>query len=321
MSSARAHPNIALIKYWGNRDEALRLPSNGSISLTLDSLTIETAVDFSPDLAEDTAVIDRAPAPSDALRRISRHLDSIRSLAHISTRAAVSSTSNFPMGAGLASSAAAYAALTLAAASAAGLSLASDQLSRLARRGSGSACRSIFGGYVEWLSGGSDDESFAHPLAPPDHWRVLDLIAIVSEEHKATGSTSGHALASTSPLQAARVADTPRRLDICRTAISQRDFPALAEIVELDSNLLHAVMLTSRPALQYWLPATLTLMDAIRRWRADGLAVCYTIDAGPNVHCLCLPDDASHLLRLISSLPGVHRVLSAGPGPAAALVD
>lgn len=321
MTTARAHPNIALIKYWGNHDESLRLPANGSISMTLDTLSVECRVEFRPELGQDNVLINGRAADLTARERTSRHLDLIRGRAAISSRADVSSTANFPIGAGLASSAAAFSALTLAAATAAGLALSPTELSRLARRGSGSACRSIFGGFVEWPSQGGDAQSFARQLAGPDHWRLLDLIAIVGEQHKSTGSTSGHALAATSPLQAARVADTPRRLDLCRSAVLQRDFPALAAIVEQDSNLMHAVMLTSTPALQYWLPTTLDLMGEIPRWRAEGLAVCFTVDAGPNVHCLCLPEAAPEAQRRLSAIPGVQRVLAAGPGPAAALID
>jgi diphosphomevalonate decarboxylase len=321
MSTAQAHPNIALIKYWGNRDDDLRLPSNGSISLTLDTLTVETSVTFLPELRADDITLNGEPASPESASRITRHLDLVRALADSTTHASIVSRSNFPMGAGIASSAAAYAALTVAAAAAAGLRLTPQDLSRLARRGSGSASRSIFGGYVEWPAGGDDATSYARPLAPAEPWRLIDLVAIVSEEHKTTGSTSGHTLAATSPLQAARVQDTPRRLDACRAAILDRDFPSLARIVEIDSNLLHAVMLTSEPPLQYWHPATLSIMDAVRRWRAQGLGVCYTIDAGPNVHCLCLPGDAPALLMRLSAIPGVQRVLTAGPGPGAALLD
>jgi diphosphomevalonate decarboxylase len=321
VTTARAHPNIALVKYWGNRDESLRLPANGSISLSLDSLSVVCRVEFRAELDEDLVTINGQGADPSARERTTRHVDLIRARGALSLRAEVTSTANFPMGAGLASSAAAFAALTLAAATAAGLTLSPDELSRLARRGSGSACRSIFGGYVEWPSQGGDAESYAHQLASPEHWRLVDLIAVVGEQHKATGSTSGHALAATSPLQAARLADAARRLDLCRAAVLQRDFPALSAIVEQDSNLMHAVMLTSTPALQYWLPATLLVMEAVRRWRAEGLSVCYTVDAGPNVHCLCLPDAAPEVLRRLSAFPDVLRVLAAGPGPAAALVD
>ena len=178
--------------------------------------------------------------------------------------AAVESKNNFPIGAGIASSASAFAALSLAASTAAGLMLSERELSRLARSGSGSACRSIPGGFVEWQAGSRDEDSYAFTIAPPEHWELVDCIVIVSQAHKAVGSTAGHALALTSPIQPARVADAPRRLEICRQAILERDFQAFAEIIELDSNLMHAIMITSTPPLLYWQPATLAVMRLVQ---------------------------------------------------------
>ena len=193
-------------------------------------------------------------------------------------------------------------------------------LSRLARRGSGSACRSIFGGFVEWQPGEGDATSFAFPLASGEHWPLVDLVAVVSQSPKATGSTEGHRLAATSPLQAARVADTPRRLTVCRQAILSRDFAALAEVVELDSLMMHAVMMTSSPALVYWQPATLTVLHAVAEWRRQGAGVCATVDAGPNVHCLCAPGEAAAIKPRLQDLPGVDLVLECQPGEAARLL-
>jgi diphosphomevalonate decarboxylase len=143
---------------------------------------------------------------------------------------------------------------------------------------------------------------------------------MLSSEHKPTGSTEGHALAGTSPLQAARVTDAPRRLEICRNAILQCDFAAFAEIVELDSNLLHAVMMTSRPALFYWQPATLTVMQAVREARTKGLPVCYTIDAGPNLHVITEAPETERVSDLLRSLPGVREVRNARVGGSAKLL-
>jgi diphosphomevalonate decarboxylase len=229
-------------------------------------------------------------------------------------RAEVVSENNFPTGAGIASSASAFAALTLAASKAAGLDLPDAELSRLARRGSGSACRSIPGGFVEWQPGTGDEDSFAVSIAAPDHWPLVDCVAVISAGHKATGSTEGHALAETSPLQEARVADAPRRLEVSREAILKCDFESLAETIESDSNLMHAVMMTSRPALFYWEPVTLLVMDMVRTWRKEGLPVAYTIDAGPNVHVICLKERADDVREKLSVLQGVSRVLTAGTG-------
>jgi diphosphomevalonate decarboxylase len=225
------------------------------------------------------------------------------------------------MGAGIASSASAFAALALAASAAAGLLLSERELSRLARTGSGSACRSVPGGFVEWQAGTTDEDSYAHSLAASQHWALVDCIVVVSQAHKDVGSTQGHALASSSPLQAARVADAPRRLDICRRAILERDFTAFAAVVELDSNLMHAVMQTSTPPLLYWQPETVAVMQAVRVWRAAGLPACCTIDAGPNVHVLCPAGAAADVQRQLSALTGVRAVLTATPGGPARLIE
>ena len=319
-ASAIASPNIALIKYWGNRDHELRLPSNGSISLTLGGLETRTTVSFDETLPSDRVTIDWSPSDRSTLVRVSEHLDRIRHLAGINTPAHVESRNNFPTGVGVASSASAFAALTLAGTAAADLSLPPKELSRLARLGSGSACRSIFGGYVEWHAGETHADSHAEPLAPPEHWELIDLIAVISREHKGIGSTQGHTLADTSPLQAARVADAPRRLNLCREALLHHDYPALASIVEQDSNLMHAVMFTSSPALIYWLPSTIEVMQAVVTWRAEGLDVCYTIDAGPNVHCLCTKPHADQVEEQLRHLPGVIDLLRAHPGGPASLI-
>jgi diphosphomevalonate decarboxylase len=320
-STALANSNIAFIKYWGNRDEALRLPVNGSISMNLAGLETRTSVTFNVSDQDDSLTLNGRLTTGTAFERVSAFLDIVRNMAGIKVRAEVNSESNFPAGAGIASSAAAFAALALAASKAAGLELDEASLSRLARRGSGSACRSIPGGFVEWQMDSGESDSYAITIAPPEHWPLVDCIAMVSSDPKATGSTEGQALAATSPLQATRVADAPRRLEICRNAILQRDFAAFADIVELDSNMLHAVMMTSNPALFYWHPATLTLIQAVRAARAKGLPVCYTIDAGPNVHVISEAAGAESIAGLLRSLPGVQEVRIAKVGGPAHLLS
>jgi diphosphomevalonate decarboxylase len=320
-ATALAHPNIAFIKYWGNRDERLRLPANSSISMNLGDLHTRTRVTFEAGLPEDVFTLDGEPVSGPGLQRVGGFLSLVRQMSGVDLRARVDSRNSFPTGAGIASSASAFAALSLAASEAAGLALSEAELSRLARRGSGSACRSIPGGFVEWQAGEGDEESFAFSIAPPVHWDLIDCVAIVSRYHKETGSTAGHALAGTSPLQAARVADAPRRLEACRRAILERDFEAFAAVVELDSNLMHAVMMTSTPALLYWQPATVAVMRAVKEWRQSGEPVCYTIDAGPNVHVLCPANLASRVVEWLAGIPGVENVLTSRPGGPARLLD
>ena len=319
-ATAVSHPNIAFIKYWGNRDNSLRLPENGSISMNLEELTTRTRVTFDPALTADIFDLNGIRQSGSSLQRVSSHLNVIRGIRGISTRAHILSESNFPSGAGIASSAAAFAALTLAGVTAIGLEMIEKDLSRLARRGSGSACRSIPSGYVEWYRGSSDVDSFAVSIAQPSHWDLVDCIAVVESAHKKTGSSDGHKLANTSLYQPARVADADRRIERCRDAVLTRDFELFAETIEQDSNMMHAVMMTSKPALFYWEPATLEVMKAVQAWRKTGIPVAYTIDAGPNVHLICESKAAENVKHRLSSILGVKEVLVATVGGPAKIV-
>jgi diphosphomevalonate decarboxylase len=317
--TAFAHPNIAFIKYWGNRDNELRLPVNGSISMNLDGLFTKTTITFNS-AKQDSLSINNTEVKGKGLERVSYILDIVRKMANMNEKAEVTSENNFPAGAGIASSAAAFAALALSASTAAGLNLSESELSKLARRGSGSASRSIPSGFVEWQMGKSEEDSFAFSIADVNHWNLVDCIAVVSSAHKKTGSTEGHAIAGTSPLQEARVADTTRRLDICRNAILKKDFEAFANIIEHDSDMMHSVMMTSNPPLMYWQSSTVEIFHQVREWRAKGLPVGYTVDAGANVHVLCLGDYAKEVEKKLRELNGVKDVLVAGVGGGAKIL-
>lgn len=320
-ATARANANIAFIKYWGNTDDRLRLPANPSISMNLDGLYAQTTVTWSDNAGEDTLVLNGAEQHGEALRRVSTHLDILRQRLNITASAQVESANNFPTGAGIASSAAAFAALTVAGVAAAGQTLTERELTTLARLGSGSASRSVPTGFVEWHKGESHETSFAESFAAPDYWDLVDVIAVVSQHHKAVGSSAGHRSADTSDLQAARVAGAGQRFETCRRAILERDFATFAEVVERDSNLMHAVMMTSRPPLFYWLPPTLAIMERVRQWRSDGLQVCYTLDAGPNVHCICIRKDAEQVSRELQAMSEVLDVRIAPPGEGARIIN
>ncbi len=319
-ATAAACPNIALIKYWGNKDHEYRIPENGSISFNLAGLSTKTTVTFDPSLEQDSLFINDEEIEDSGFKRVKSFLKIIRQLSGKPYFAQVTSHNNYPMAVGIASSAAAFAALSLAASTAIGLSLSEKDLSRLARRGSGSACRSIPGGFVEWYPGNSDQNSYAESIAPPDHWELTDLIAVVTKKHKSVGSTAGHALAHTSPLQPARIADTQRRLSVVRQAILNKDFEALAEMVELDSNLMHAVMMTSNPPLVYWEPTTVSIIKNVPIWRSENIQVCYTMDAGPNVHLICSKKDVQTVQSKLKDIPGIQDVLIATIGEGTHLV-
>ncbi len=321
IARARAHSNIAFIKYWGNRDHSLRLPANSSLSMNLKDLHTTTTLEWLGAAGADFLEINGAPADPGALDRVSAHLDVIRRRFGMQSAARVSSMNNFPMGTGIASSASAFAALSLAAVSALGVVLRERELSALARLGSGSAARSIPSGFVEWRAGDAHETSYAETFVQANHWDLVDVIAVVSRRHKHIGSSAGHLEADSSVLQSARVASVEGRLSAVKTAIASRDFEAFADIVEEDSNLMHAVMMTSKPPLFYWDPLSLRVMQAVRNWRAaDGLRVCYTLDAGPNVHCICEAGDAAAVKANLRDLSEDVEILQSSAGPGACVL-
>jgi diphosphomevalonate decarboxylase len=319
-ATAVANPNIAFIKYWGRIDQDLNLPANPSLSMNLGTLATVTTVEFCPDLALDAVMIDNEPATGQALARVVMHLERVRAMAGVENRARVISRNGFPAGAGLASSASAFAALSLAATKAVSLELDEAALSRLARMASGSACRSVPGGFSLW-QGNTHESSFARQVASPQHWDLHDVVAIVSCEHKAVSSYEGHTSASSSPFFGARLAAVPALLGAVRAGIAERSLRAMGPAVEADALAMHAVMMTCEPGLLYWAPSTVTVLHAVRAWREEGLPVYFTMDAGPNVHCLCEPADVPEVKGRLRNLDGVLDVLSSGPGGKVRLVE
>jgi diphosphomevalonate decarboxylase len=326
-ATAVAPANIAFIKYWGLQDVAHTLPYNGSISMNLDACLTTTTVTFDPDLAEDEltlrlyagpdAVAPPQRATGRALQRVSAQLGRLRALAGVGWYARVESSNNFPSDAGIASSAAAFAALTLAGVAALGLDLDERELSLWTRRGgSGSACRSVPTGYVEWrVPNGPfdaqtwDAESYAFSLAPPEHWALADVVAVVDAGVKKIGSAENHLLAATSAYFPARLAELPARLAATRDAIARRDLELLGATMEADAVSMHVVCMTSRPPSFYWNSGTMTVIHAVREWRAAGLYSYFTIDAGSNVHVICAAPDRAEVERRLAVLPGVQFVL------------
>lgn len=318
-ATALAPSNIAFIKYWGKRDVRLNLPVNGSVSMNLSRLQTITTVEFGDD-KKDRVVFDGRNVKSRFYKRVVSHLDRVRKLAGISLRARVATENTFPFGVGIASSASGFAALTLAAASAAGLSLSERELSVLGRRGSGSAARSIPDGYVEWVAGTQDADSYAYSFYPPEYWDICDVVVMVSKRQKAVGSTQGHALARTSPFFRARVRGLPAKLVRLKEALKEKDFSTFGAIVEAEALNMHGVMLTSSPALVYWEPATITVMQRVWLLREGGLESYVTLDAGPTVHVICQKLNARELSRKLSSVRGVVDVVVNRPVDGARIV-
>jgi diphosphomevalonate decarboxylase len=323
---ARAHSNIALIKYWGKRDAALNIPAVGSISLTLDALSTETSVAFKPGLAADEFLLDGERADP---ARVSRLLDLVRERSGVSEHAVVSSTNDFPTGAGLASSASGFAAVAVAASAAAlpgsGQTMPDDrELSILARRGSGSAARSIFGGVVELHRGSRADglDSFAEPLLSVDEWPLTVVVAITDPEVKLVNSTAGMGeSALSSPFYPTWVGTAEDDLAGARSAIAARDFERLGELTEYSCLKLHSIMLTTRPALLYWNAATVAAIHAVRELRGSGIPVYFTIDAGPQLKALCPPEHAQAVADALAVVPGVRETRLSALGHGARVVS
>ncbi len=320
-ATGSANANIAFIKYWGNRDAVRRVPLNDSVSMNLDHATTTTTVEFDPALSDDAVVVNNAEANEATHARVAAHLDRVRSLAKIETKARVASQNTFPTGTGMASSASAFAALTVAATCAAGLTLGERDLSKLARQASGSACRSIPAGFVEWITGSDADNSYAVSFAPPDHWDLRDVIAVVSTDEKRVGSTEGHAAALSSPFLAERLNALPVRLHRVRRALLARDLALLGPAIEEEAIELHLIAMTSHPPIFYWSPGMVRVIQAMQHWRADGLAVYFTLDAGPNVHLICEGKDAEQVAALARDVQDVQQVMINAPGGAAKIVD
>ena len=314
---AEAHPNIALVKYWGKRDEKLNLPAVGSISVTLDALTTRTRVTFDPALRRDELRLGDGEAGA---ARVSVCLDLLREKAGVGWCALVESENDFPTGAGLASSASGFAALVRAADAALGLGLDERELSGIARRGSGSAARSIFGGYVEWPRGERPDgsDSVAHQLLPPGGWPLAVLVAITTRRSKPKGSSEGMKhTARTSPYWEAWVEGQEEDLAAARGAILRQDFEALAEVSERSCLKMHALMMASSPGLLYWNGATVEAIHAIRGLRHEGVPVFFTVDAGPQVKAICLPEASDEVERALRGVGGVLEVIRSGIGDGA----
>jgi diphosphomevalonate decarboxylase len=325
IATARAHANIALVKYWGKRDAALNLPAAGSLSLTLDALTTETTVRFDGALAADTMTLDGREASAGELARTSAWLDLVRARAGITTRARVDTANHFPTASGLASSASGYAALAVAATAAAGLDLDARELSILARLGSGSAARSIFGGLVRMHAGTALDgsDSAAEPIVSLLSGEVRMAIAIVGGgAPKTHGSRDAmQHCAETSPFYRAWIETVERDLSAAEDAIARADLPALGALAEANALAMHASAIAARPAIIYWQPATLAALATVRGLREAGRAAWATIDAGPHVKVLTTAADADAVVAAMTATPGVDRVLLSGAGGPATLVD
>jgi diphosphomevalonate decarboxylase len=318
--TAIAHPNIALIKYWGKRDVARNLPAVGSLSVTLDGLRARTSVGFDADLQHDQVILNGREDVG-AARRVTACLDRLRREAGIRSGARVISDNDFPTGAGLASSAAGIAALVTAAAAALRLTLPAERLIDIACLGSGSAPRSLYGGLVA-MRNLPDGCITCESVLAPESWPVSIIIAVTATEPKAVSSREGMELSrQTSPFYAEWVGGHEADLGAALEHVRQRDFAALGELAEHNCLKMHSVMMTTRPPLLYWTAATLACMHVVQQLRRGGVPVFFTVDAGPQVKALCAPGASEVVRQALAAVPGVQRIISSKPGSGARCIS
>jgi diphosphomevalonate decarboxylase len=317
-AKAIAHSNIALAKYWGKADAVRNLTAVPSLSLTLAALRTITTVHFDPALPDDEFSLGGALVGGRPLLRVSKLLDNVRAEVGIETRARVESVNDFPTAAGLASSASGFAALAMAATRAAGLDATLPQVSALARAASASAARSVYGGYVSLAARAETAERVTEGAAFP----LEMLVAITLAGPKETASTDGMGhTQDTSPYYPAWVDAAPAVYHEVRRAVEAADFSALGPAMEHSALLMHASMLAARPALIYFAPATLRVMERVRAFRRSGGRAYFTMDAGPHVKVLVEPSAAAELELELVKLEGVTQVLRTAAGPDAHWVD
>lgn len=314
---AEAFANIALIKYWGKQLRPGNYPAVPSLSLTLAGLRTNTAVALSQSIDCDRVSLDGEIATGRPLERVVAMLDEFRRLTGSSSRAIVESTNAFPTAAGLASSASGFAALACAANAAFDAGCSVEQQSSLARAASASAARSLFGGFAV-LEASAES---AAPLAPPDFWDLVLLVAVTASGKKSIGSTEAMNLTrDTSPYFAPWVEHAPTLFAEAKAAVLARDLERLGTAMEQSTLMMHASMHAARPAVIYQQPATLAVIHEVRALRNRGLCSFFTMDAGPHVKVLCSSQDAERLKASIAALDGVREVLWATPGPAARVI-
>ena len=321
-ASAIAHPNIALIKYWGKNDVGKNLPAVGSLSVTLGALSTETTVEFDGSLERDELILNGQEQPGE-LPRLKACLDAMREFSGTSEYARVNSVNDFPTGAGLASSASGYAALVTAAAGALGIASTDEWPEQgiidITRIGSGSAPRSLFGGIV--LLDQQGEDTALTQLSGAEDWVLSAAVAVTTESGKDVSSRDGMERSrDTSPYYAPWIDTHPADLETATKLIEARDFFTLAELAEHNCLKMHAVMMTTRPPLLYWSPVTMACMQTITSLRADGVPVFFTVDAGPQVNAICLPDSLAEVTAALHEVPGVIRIIAGDLGEGARIV-
>lgn len=318
-ATAWASPNIALVKYWGKKPGPGNRPAVSSLSMTLADIGTRTSVNFDSELGFDELLLNGS-LDAASLQRVSACLDDVRGYADSNCKAKVISENNFPTSSGLASSASGFAALVLAADAALGTAISKAELSRIARRASGSAARSLWGGYV--LLDATADDPCAEPLQDAVYFPLDVIIAVVSKVPKTVGSTGGMINSQlTSDYYSAWLSHQPKDLQTAQAALAAKDFDKLAEVSEASCLKMHALMMATQPPLMYWLPPTLACIQVIQSLRKQGVPVFFSIDAGPQVKGFCLPEASAKVAAALIEVPGVIELIHTRTGDDASLLD
>jgi diphosphomevalonate decarboxylase len=302
--SAKACSNVALLKYWGRTDNKLRLPANNSISVNLTNLISQTSIE---EADGDEVIIDNQIQKGKAKERVVKFLDLAGGKGRVKCK--VVSKNSFPKSTGMSSSASGFAALAGAVNKFFKLGLDERELSILARKGSGSACRSVPGGWVRWNAGSGDKSSLAETIFPKDHWELVILAVVVSDKVKEVATSKGHELAQTSPYFKARLAIINSREKEMIRAIEKKDFDFLGELGEREMFEFHAIVMTQKPGLFYWYPGTVEVVHKMRQMRRKGTKVFCTINTGHNVFVFCLPRYKKAVLAELKKLGCVQEVI------------
>lgn len=302
--TAIAPSNIAFLKYWGKRNSELQWPANNSLSMTLSSCKTVTSAQPSNENFDsfnfNGSTINSLSSPS---HKVFNHLNRLRTNLNIKTHLEIESYNTFPAECGIASSASGFAAMTIASAAALLQTATWDELSTLgatrnnlaqwARMGSGSACRSLYGGFVAWMAGPSAQEQKIEQLWTPDYWDLADVIVVISSAGKSVSSTEAHRGAWASPLFSPRIANIDARFRRMRSAIESKDLEFLGEDLEAEALEMHAVSMTGSPQVNYLTNSTTDFITWVRNERRRGqMPAWFTMDAGPNVHLICKRQDA-----------------------------
>lgn len=297
----RAHTNIALIKYWGKRNDELFLPMNSSLSLTLDAFYTDTEVVLDSDFTSDTFFLNDVKQDEKETEKITKFLNLFRNEVNMETKACVKSYNHVPTAAGLASSASAFSALAGAMNQASDLNLDPKTLSTYARRGSGSATRSIYGGFVEWYMGEDDLSETSHAIPVDDaSWDIGMIVIAVNTGRKKLSSRIGmKQTIATSPFYSSWVETATSDLTKMKDAIKQKDFITLGEITESNGMKMHATMLGAFPPISYWEPDSVKAIQTVKEIRGMGIPCYVTMDAGPNVKVLCKASDMAKIEELL----------------------